>query len=112
MTGGRLSCSIVRIEYGMGRAGALPRVLGWTHPRLKTPWVAIFVQTGLSLAITLFAGLYWGATTSFGFLGFLIFHKDANAGLLQPSGIIGSIIGTIIVLLIWIAVKRRSGARA
>jgi uncharacterized membrane protein YeaQ/YmgE (transglycosylase-associated protein family) len=47
-----------------------------------------------------------------GFLGFLIFHKDASAGLLQPSGIIGSIIGTIIVLLIWIAVKRRSGARA
>src|SRR5712692_3013846 len=64
--------AVVRIEYGMGRAGALPRVLGWTHPRLKTPWVAIFVQTGLSLAITLFAGLYWGATTSFGFLGFLI----------------------------------------
>ena len=47
-----------------------------------------------------------------GFLGFLIFHKDASAGLLQPSGIIGSIIGAIIVLLIWIAVKRRSGARA
>jgi uncharacterized membrane protein YeaQ/YmgE (transglycosylase-associated protein family) len=46
-----------------------------------------------------------------GFLGFLIFHKDATAGLLQPSGIIGSIIGAIIVLLIWIAVKRRSGAR-
>ena len=47
-----------------------------------------------------------------GFLGFLIFHADPNGGLLQPSGIIGSIIGAIIVLLIWIAVKRRSGARA
>jgi amino acid transporter len=64
--------AVVRIEYGMGRARALPSALGWTHRTFKTPYVAIFVQTGLSLAITLFAGLYWGATTSFGFLGFLI----------------------------------------
>ena len=47
-----------------------------------------------------------------GFLGFLLFHADPNGGFLQPSGIIGSIIGAIIVLLIWMAVKRRSGARA
>jgi uncharacterized membrane protein YeaQ/YmgE (transglycosylase-associated protein family) len=44
-----------------------------------------------------------------GFLGFLIFGKDAGDGFLQPSGIIGSIIGAIIALLIWIAVKNRSG---
>jgi len=56
----------------MGRAKALPAVLGLTHRRYHTPWVAICVQTALSLAITLFAGLVWGATTSFGFLGFLI----------------------------------------
>ncbi len=42
-----------------------------------------------------------------GFLGFLIFHSDASDGFLQPSGIIGSIIGAIIVLLIYIAVTRR-----
>jgi uncharacterized membrane protein YeaQ/YmgE (transglycosylase-associated protein family) len=36
-----------------------------------------------------------------GFLGYLIFHKDSSDGFLQPSGIIGSIIGAIIVLLIW-----------
>ena len=47
-----------------------------------------------------------------GFLGFLLFHADPNGGFFQPSGIIGSIIGAIIVLLIWMAVKRRSGARA
>jgi len=45
-----------------------------------------------------------------GFLGYLLFHKDASAGALQPSGIIGSIIGAIIVLLIWIAISRRRGA--
>jgi uncharacterized membrane protein YeaQ/YmgE (transglycosylase-associated protein family) len=46
-----------------------------------------------------------------GFLGFLLFHADPQGGFLQPAGIIGSIIGAIIVLLIWIAVKRRGGAR-
>ena len=34
-----------------------------------------------------------------GFLGYLIFHKDAHNGFFQPSGIIGSIIGAVIVLL-------------
>lgn len=44
-----------------------------------------------------------------GFLGYLIFGKDAQDGFLQPSGIIGSFIGAVIVLLIWINVgKRRS----
>lgn len=46
-----------------------------------------------------------------GFLGYLIFHKDADNGLLQPSGIIGSIIGAVIALLIWVAVQNRSTAR-
>jgi uncharacterized membrane protein YeaQ/YmgE (transglycosylase-associated protein family) len=35
-----------------------------------------------------------------GFLGYALFHKDADDGLLQPSGIIGSIIGAVIALLI------------
>ena len=41
-----------------------------------------------------------------GFLGYLIFHKDATAGALQPAGIIGSIIGAIIVLLVYRAATR------
>ena len=36
-----------------------------------------------------------------GFLGYLIFHKDSQNGFFQPSGIIGSVIGAIIVLLLW-----------
>ncbi|WP_194396580.1 GlsB/YeaQ/YmgE family stress response membrane protein [Microbacterium atlanticum] len=44
-----------------------------------------------------------------GFLGFLIFGADPNGGFLQPSGIIGSIIGSIIVLGIYVAVTRRRG---
>ena len=46
-----------------------------------------------------------------GFLGYVIFHKDASQGALQPSGIIGSIIGAIIVLLIWRAVAGRGSGR-
>jgi len=45
-----------------------------------------------------------------GFLGYLIFHKDAQNGFLQPSGIIGSVIGAIIVLLIYTRVGNRSSA--
>jgi uncharacterized membrane protein YeaQ/YmgE (transglycosylase-associated protein family) len=46
-----------------------------------------------------------------GFLGFLLFHADPQGGFIQPSGIIGSIIGAIIVLLIWMAVRGRRTAR-
>ncbi|MFC8681945.1 GlsB/YeaQ/YmgE family stress response membrane protein [Microbacterium ureisolvens] len=42
-----------------------------------------------------------------GFLGFLIFGADPNGGFLQPSGIIGSILGAIIVLGIYVLVTRR-----
>lgn len=36
-----------------------------------------------------------------GFIGYLLFHKDASSGAFQPSGIIGSVIGAVIVLLIY-----------
>jgi uncharacterized membrane protein YeaQ/YmgE (transglycosylase-associated protein family) len=44
-----------------------------------------------------------------GFIGWAIFGKDFDEGALQPSGIIGSIIGAVIVLLIYNAVTRRRG---
>jgi uncharacterized membrane protein YeaQ/YmgE (transglycosylase-associated protein family) len=46
-----------------------------------------------------------------GFLGYLIFQRDPMDGFLQPAGIIGSIIGAIIVLVIYVSVSRRSGTR-
>jgi uncharacterized membrane protein YeaQ/YmgE (transglycosylase-associated protein family) len=39
-----------------------------------------------------------------GFLGYVLFGKDLDEGALQASGIIGSIIGAVIALLIWRAV--------
>ncbi len=46
-----------------------------------------------------------------GFLGYLI-GNDKGSGMFQTSGIIGSIIGAIIALLIYRQVKGRSHARA
>ena len=44
-----------------------------------------------------------------GFIGWAIFGKDLDEGALQPSGIIGSIVGAIIVLLIYNATVRNRG---
>lgn len=42
-----------------------------------------------------------------GFLGYILFDKDIGEGALQASGVIGSIIGAIIALLIWRALGGR-----
>ncbi len=42
-----------------------------------------------------------------GFLGYVLFGKDISQGALQPSGIIGSIIGAVIALLVYRAATRR-----
>lgn len=43
-----------------------------------------------------------------GFIGYALFGKDAGEGALQPSGIIGSIVGSIIALLVYRAANGRS----
>jgi uncharacterized membrane protein YeaQ/YmgE (transglycosylase-associated protein family) len=47
-----------------------------------------------------------------GFLGYVLFHKDASGGFFQPSGLIGSIIGAVIALLIYRAVSGRNRSRS
>lgn len=46
-----------------------------------------------------------------GFLGRLLFGYDSNDGYFQVSGIVGSIVGAIIVLLIYRATSDKSAAR-
>jgi uncharacterized membrane protein YeaQ/YmgE (transglycosylase-associated protein family) len=46
-----------------------------------------------------------------GFLGWALFGKDFDEGALQASGIIGSIIGAIVVLLVYRAVEGRGHHR-
>jgi amino acid transporter len=63
---------VVRIEYGMGRAGAFPRVLGWTSKKFRTPYIAISMQTGLSILAVAAIGVFWNAVAAFGFIGFAV----------------------------------------
>ena len=46
-----------------------------------------------------------------GFLGFLLFQRDAMDGFFQPAGIIGSVIGAIIVLFLYTRFAGRGAAR-
>ncbi len=66
-------------------------------------------RQNLSIGMTLVLGIV-GSFVG-GFLGFLLFHADPAGGFFQPAGIIGSIIGAVIVLVIWIAVRGRSSVR-
>ena len=43
-----------------------------------------------------------------GFLGYVLFGKDIADGALQPSGILGSIVGAVIALLVYRAATRSS----
>ena len=63
--------------------------------------------------MSIVATIVLGIVGSFigGFLGYVIFHKDAGSGFLQPSGIIGSVIGAIIALLIYLRAGRSHEAR-
>ena len=63
-------------------------------------------------SMSILATIVLGIVGSFvgGFLGYVIFRQDAQDGFLQPAGIIGSIIGAIIALLIYGAVTRRATA--
>lgn len=46
-----------------------------------------------------------------GFLGYILFGKDLGEGALQPSGIIGAIIGAVVALLVYNAVTKK-GSRS
>jgi len=41
-----------------------------------------------------------------GFLGYVLFGRDFTEGALQPSGIIGSIVGAVLALLVYRATAR------
>jgi len=44
-----------------------------------------------------------------GLIGYALFRKDGDEGAFQASGLIGSVVGAIIALLVWRAIQGRSG---
>jgi uncharacterized membrane protein YeaQ/YmgE (transglycosylase-associated protein family) len=46
-----------------------------------------------------------------GFLGYIVFGKDPGDGALQPSGVLGSIVGAVVLLLVWRSHSRRGTRR-
>ena len=56
-------------------------------------------RQNMSVGMTLVLGII-GSFVG-GFLGYLLFHKDGQDGFFQPSGILGSIVGAVIVLLLY-----------
>ncbi len=52
-----------RVMYSLSRNNLLPRVLSWTHPRFKTPWLTIFIFSAIAMPLLLIkvdvlAGIY------------------------------------------------------
>ncbi len=62
-------------------------------------------RDSLSLAGTILLGIV-GSFVG-GFIGYALFGNDANDGAFQASGIIGSIVGSVIALLVYRAATGR-----
>lgn len=60
-----------RMLYTAGREGALPRFLGWVHPRRGTPAASVALLCGLGLVSGIALGLAFTPIGAFGFLATL-----------------------------------------
>ena len=63
-------------------------------------------DNAMSVGATLVLGLV-GSLVG-GFLGWVLFGRDAADGAFQTSGLIGSLIGAVVALLVWRSVGSRS----
>src|SRR3954468_22043228 len=57
-----------RVFYALSRHGLAPTPLGKTHPRFRTPHVAIIWLSGISLVISMLVGWKWNPGVGFGII--------------------------------------------
>jgi amino acid transporter len=78
-----------RTAFAWGHDGYLPRPFGRTHPRFKSPDVAIGVLTAITLAV-IFAGLGWQGRTIDGAVNFFSWLLQTGAtGILPVYALVG-----------------------
>lgn len=65
-------------------------------------------------SMSVVATILLGIVGSFigGFIGYVLTHRDANDGAFQASGIVGSILGAIVALLVYRAVGSGNSRRS
>lgn len=98
---------MVRYLYAMGREGILGKVFGKTHPRYRSPYIAIITQSLFTVVITLLFALVTVSIDSSGVshygLGF------GGNGYAQVDGILPytwlAIVGTIAFVVVYIMVN-------
>lgn len=63
--------------------------------------------------MTVWQTILLGIVGSFigGFIGYVLFRNDGDDGAFQASGLVGSVVGAVIALLIWRAIQRRGTGR-
>jgi amino acid transporter len=66
--------AMVRYAYSLGRASILPPVVGKTHPRWKSPYVASLIQSGFTLLMI-------------GLLGLVLQHPNPDGSISYALGI-------------------------
>jgi len=59
--------------------------------------------------MTVWQTILLGIVGSFvgGLIGYVLFRNDNEDGALQASGLIGSVVGAVLALLVWRAIQRR-----
>ena len=69
-----IACSNIssRIWYAMGRSGTLPKQFAYVHPKYKTPWNALHLQTLFLLVVAFVVGHVLGPDTIWFWFGFVI----------------------------------------
>lgn len=97
--------AMVRYTYSMGREGILPQLLGKTHPRWQSPYLATIMQSGLTLAVILFLGLVMQHTNANGSVIYALGFANGTTWQ-QTSGIVSfgwlASIVTICIILVYI----------